>query len=146
MYAVCKTPNCQQTYPIGEIVEALPEGLAKFCDICNGEVVSKTGYARLSQNPHVITVVGNRLLNALYKNNELYSMRLKIDDNKVLTWSQGDSYKEFMFLLKQEIRPFNPKIELTQGSIDDSMVNTDILYTLLKHGIDVKRNLQLYLV
>lgn len=142
MYAVCKTPNCQQTYPVGELVESIPQGTAVFCKICNGEVVSKTGHARLSGNPHVITVVGHRLLNVLYKDGQIHSMKLKIEGNNILSWTKGDSYTPFFSKLKKEIRPFNPKIELTTDHIDSNIeITEDVKAILFKNGIQINRSI-----
>lgn len=145
MYAVCKTPNCQQTYLVSEIIESTPEGTAVFCNVCNGEVISKTGYARLSGNPHVITVVGFMLLNALYKEGQLYSMKLKHDEG-ILIWNQDESNKNF-FIGVAEVLKRLKKIELTQDSIDGKIIEDhSIDFFLKKNGISVGRNNKLYLI
>lgn len=145
IYAVCKTPNCQQTYLVSEIVESVPEGTAVFCDICNGEVVSKTGHARLSGNPHVIAVVGSLLLNALYKEGQLYSMKLKHSEG-ILTWNQDESNKKF-FTGVADVLKGRKKIELTQNSIDDKIIeDNSIDFFLKKNGIGVGRYNKLHLI
>lgn len=135
IYAVCQTPDCQQTYEANQLLENHKFTHPIYCNKCNGIIVGYNGKANLSGLSDVRTVVGNYLLNALYEDEKLVSIKLKIQ-GEVLEWYYGMPIVDFIIGLKQAIRPTR-KIELTQHSIDGRIVNNEIYKILMSYGIKI---------
>lgn len=147
IYAVCKTPACQQTYLIKDIIEnpPNPKYVSVFCTKCNGRVVEADGMARISGHPDVIPVVGKLLLNMLYENDKLISMKL-LTYERVFSWEKGQSISNFMSNVKEELKR-HKKIYLTQSAIDDKIVDNDASVLFYLNGIKIKgKNNRLHLI
>lgn len=146
IYAVCKTPACQQTYLIKDIVEnpPNPKYVSVFCTKCNGRVVEADGMARISGRPYVIPVVGKLLLNMLYENDKLISMKL-LTHERVFSWEKEQSISNFMNSIKEELKR-HKKIYLTQSAIEDRIIDKDESVLFYLHGMEIKYNNGIHLI
>jgi len=132
MYVVCKTPVCQRTMLIDEVRNIWNEGYIVHCDRCNGILVEADGSARMSALRSEIPVVGNYQLNVLYLEDELFSMKVRLNHG-IISYPEM-SFENFTEKLKEELQKRH-KIDIYQYSLDNKRVNTGIFKMLAHHGI-----------
>jgi len=143
-YVVCQTPNCQQTYPIEDVVKTYEKNnkVGVFCGLCNGILVDDEGRSNLSGDSKAITVVGDTLVNTLYKEDQLYSIKV-VTHNGILTHYKSEDIQLFINRLKNGLlsKPvkIRGKVRLVEKSVDGTMINSNLIQLLIKNGVSISK-------
>jgi len=143
-FVVCQSPNCQQTYSIKDVVKAYETNgkVGVFCALCNGVLVDEDGRSNLSGNSNVITVIGDTLVNTLYKEDQLFSIKV-VTHNGILTHYKSEDIQLFINRLKDGLLSYpvkiRGKVRLVEKSADGTMLNTNFVQLLIKNGVSISK-------